>query len=123
MKAQVAAADPTPTKKRLLIRGFTLPIRLIWRGLKWVSHKPPLKQIGHGCRWFGTRRPIKFIGRILGFNYVAGSVREVKMVTWPSFKQSIRLTRAVIIFSVIFGSLIAGVDFGLGKVFKQIILK
>lgn len=123
VKVQAAAANPAPTKKRLLWRGFTAPVRLIWRALAWISHRPPLKQIGHALRWFFTRRPMKFIGRILGFRYIASSFREVKLVTWPSFGQSMRLTKAVIVFSFIFGSLIAGVDYGLGKVFKQIILK
>ncbi|MGH7241329.1 MAG: preprotein translocase subunit SecE [Candidatus Saccharimonadales bacterium] len=122
-KVQAAAANPTPTKKRLLWRGFTSPVRLIWRGLKWLSHRPPLKQIGHALRWFFTRRPMKFIARVLGFRYVAGSFREVKLVTWPTFSQSLRLTRAVLIFSFIFGALIAGVDYGLDKLFKQIIIK
>jgi preprotein translocase SecE subunit len=123
VKVQAAASNPTPTKRRLVLRGFTAPILLIWRGLTWLCHQPPLKQIGHGTRWFFTRRPIKFIGKILGFGYIAGSFREVKMVTWPTFSQSMRLTRAVIIFSFIFGSLIAGTDYGLNKLFKQIILK
>jgi preprotein translocase SecE subunit len=74
-------------------------------------------------RWFFTRRPMRFLGRMLGFGYVASSFREVRLVTWPSWKQSYRLTSAVIIFSIVFGGLIAAVDFGLDKVFKQIILK
>jgi preprotein translocase SecE subunit len=123
VKAQEAAADPTPSKRRLVFRGFTAPLRLIGKGAVWLAHQPPLRQIGHGLRWFFTRRPVKFIGKILGFNYIASSFREVKLVTWPGFRQSLRLTKAVIIFSIIFGSLIAGVDFFLDKVFKQIILK
>jgi len=123
VKAQEAAADPTPSMGRLIFRGFIAPLRLVWHGLAWLAHQPPLKQVGHGLRWFFTSRPLKFIGKILGFRYVTGSFREVKLVTWPSFRQSMRLTKAVIIFSIIFGTLIAGVDYGLGKVFKQIILK
>jgi preprotein translocase SecE subunit len=123
VKAQEAAADPKPTKRRLVFSGFTLPLRLIWRGLAWLAHKPPLKPIGHGLRWFFTRRPLKFIGKLLGFKFIAGSFKEVKLVSWPTFRQSMRLTKAVIIFSIIFGSLIAGVDYGLDKLFKQIILK
>jgi preprotein translocase SecE subunit len=123
VKAQEAAAAPTPTRRRLVLRGFTAPLRLTWRGLAWLSHRPPLKQIGHGLRWFFTRRPVRFIGKLLGFNYIASSFREVRLVTWPGFRQSLRLTKAVIIFSVIFGGIIAAVDYGLGKVFKEIILK
>lgn len=103
--------------------GLSWPLRILGRGLAWLGHRPPLRQIGHGLRWFFTRRPVRFIGRILGFRYVASSFREVRMVTWPSWRQSFRLTSAVIIFSIVFGGLIAGVDYGLGKVFKHIILK
>jgi len=123
VKVQEAAANPMPTKRGLLWRGFTAPVRLIDKGLAWLSHRPPLKQIGHALRWFFTLRPVKFIGRVLGFRYVASSFKEVKLVTWPSFGQSLRLTKAVIIFSIIFGGIIAGVDYGLGKLFKHIILK
>ena len=123
VKAQEAAADTTPSKSRLVLRGFTWPLRFIWQIVKGLSHQPPLKQLGHGLRWFFTRRPVKFIGRLIGLRYIRDSFNEVRLVTWPSFGQSMRLTKAVIIFSIIFGSLIAVVDYGLGKIFKQIILK
>ena len=123
-KARETAAAP---KQRGAVGSFfyglTWPLRMVWRGLAWLSHRPPLKQIGHGLRWFFTRRPVRFIGRLLGFGYLASSFREVRMVTWPTWRQSFRLTSAVIIFSVVFGGLIAAVDFGLDKVFKHIILK
>jgi preprotein translocase SecE subunit len=123
VKVQEAAANPTPTKRGLIFRGFTAPLRFVGHGLAWLSHRPPLKQIGRSLRWFFTRRPMKFLGRMLGFGYIISSFREVKLVSWPTMRQSLRLTQAVIIFSVIFGALIAGVDYGLDKIFKQIILK
>ena len=110
--------------------GFFLPFRFIGRGLKrvwlgvvWISHKPPLKQIGHGLRWFFRLRVIRFIGRMLGFGYIRDSAKELRGVTWPTFHESLRLTGAVVLFSIIFGALIAVVDYGLDKVFKQILLK
>ncbi|MCA9327509.1 preprotein translocase subunit SecE [Candidatus Saccharibacteria bacterium] len=60
---------------------------------------------------------------MLGFTYIRDSWRELRKVTWPSFRESLRLTAAVIVFSVIFGAIIAVVDFGLDKVFRQILLK
>ena len=94
-----------------------------FRGIAWLSHRPPLKPIGHGLRWFFSLRVMRFLGKVLGINYVVSSWQELKQVTWPTGKQSRRLTVAVIIFSVIFGAFIAGVDFGLSKLFKQVILK
>ena len=44
------------------------------------------------------------------------------MVTWPSGKQTRALTFAVIVFSIVFGALVALVDFGLDKLFKKVIL-
>ena len=103
--------------------GFFWPLKMVWKGLAWCSHRPPLKQIGHGLRWFFMLKPVRFIGRMLGFTYVRYSWRELRQVTWPSFKDSLRLTGAVVLFSVIFGVLIAIVDYGLDKVFRQVLLK
>ena len=104
-------------------KGFLLPVRLIWRGLAWLSHRPPLKQIGHGLRWFFRLKAIRFIGRILGLKYIRDSFAQLRTVTWPSFRDSLRLTGAVISFAVIFGLFVAVVDYGLDKVFKELLLK
>lgn len=108
---------------RVFFRGFFLPVRLIGRGLTWLGHRPPLKQIGHGLRWFFRLRAVRFIGRILGFGYVRGSWQELKMVTWPTRHEGLRLTSAVIVFSVVFAVILAGVDYGLDKLFKHLLLR
>lgn len=119
VKAQAEISAPTPTKKSRLGRVLGSP----FRGLAWLSHRPPLRQIGHALRWFFLLRPLRFIGIALGFRYVRASWRELKLVSWPSRTQSRQLTVAVVIFSVIFGGLIAVVDLGLDKLFKEVILK
>lgn len=108
---------------RVFWRGFFLPVRLIGRGLAWFAHRPPLKQIGHAIRWFFMLKPVRFIAKWTGLQYIIDSWGELREVTWPSFKESVRLTSAVVIFSVAFGLLIAVIDFFLDKVFKQILLK
>jgi preprotein translocase SecE subunit len=124
VKAQEAASAPTKGGAwRSFWRGVFWPIRMLGRGLAWLSHQPPLKQIGHGLRWFFSLRFMRFLGKILGISYVASSWKELKLVTWPNAKQSRQLTGAVIIFSIVFGALIAVVDYGLDKLFKQVILK
>lgn len=120
VKAQELAANPAPPSKK---RRFGKVLLLPFRGLGWLSHKPPFKQIGHGLRWFFSLRFMRFLGRILGLKYLRDSWKELRLVTWPTPRQSRQLTMAVIIFSVIFGSLIAVVDMGLNKLFKEIILK
>jgi preprotein translocase subunit SecE len=65
----------------------------------------------------------KFIGRILWPAYFRNSWKELRQVTWPTRRETWQLTLAVIIFSVIFGVIIAFVDYGLDKAFKQILIK
>jgi preprotein translocase SecE subunit len=81
-----------------------------------------------------TRNPItKFIARIGRFvlkilrwltpNYFINSWREVRLVTWPTRKETWRLTLAVFIFAAIFGAMVSGVDKVLDIIFKKVILK
>lgn len=116
-------SDDNTTLVGVFFKGFFLPLRLIGRGLAWLSHRPPFKQLGHGLRWFFRLKPVRFIGRMLGFTFVRGSWRELKLVTWPTRREGRRLTTAVILFSVVFGAVIAVVDYGLDKLFKQLLLK
>jgi preprotein translocase SecE subunit len=64
--------------------------------------------------------------RALGWlvpRYFINSWRELKLVTWPSRRETWRLTGAVFIFAIIFGALVAIVDKGLDEIFKKVILK
>ena len=65
----------------------------------------------------------RIIGRVLWPKYFRTSFHELKKVTWPGWKLSFRLTYAVLVFSVIFGVSVAFVDWGLGKIFKHLLLK
>ncbi len=123
LKESQTAGAKEESLARVFWRGFFLPIRLIGRGFGWIAHRPPLKQIGHGLRWFFTRKPMRFIAKWTGLKYIIDSWSELRDVTWPTFKESVRLTSAVIVFSVVFGLMIAVVDFFLDKIFKQILLK
>lgn len=69
------------------------------------------------------RKPLRFIGKILFPTYLRNSWQELKLVTWPSWKQSRQLTSAVLIFAFVFGVIVAVVDYGLDKLFKDILLK
>lgn len=68
-------------------------------------------------------KPARIVGKILVPTYFRNSWAELKLVTWPNWKQSRQLTVAVLIFAVIFGASIALVDLGLDKIFKNILLK
>lgn len=65
---------------------------------------------------------LKFVGRILVPAYIRGSLAEIKLVTWPSRRETRRLTLAVIGFAVVFGIVVSSLDYGFGRLFKIIIL-
>lgn len=54
--------------------------------------------------------------------YFRSAFKELRLVTWPSRRDSWRLVISVFLFSIAFGSVIAIVDFGLDKLFKQAFL-
>jgi preprotein translocase SecE subunit len=93
-------------------RGFTAPARTVG-GLKFWQSK----------FWRPFRFVFRWLGLILWPPYFRHSFQELKLVTWPNFKQSWRLTFAVLGFAAVFGALIAGLDFGLDKLFKEVLLK
>lgn len=63
------------------------------------------------------------LGKIIFPKYLRDSFKELKLVTWPNWQESRKLTYAVMVFAVIFGVVIAIVDYGLDKLFKIILLK
>ena len=101
------AAPKAPGVIRLTLRYIGKPFRVIGRVLAKIGHKQPFKLIGH----------------ILWPAYFRNSWKEMRQVTWPNRRESFQLTLAVIVFASIFGVLIAVVDFGLDKLFKQVLLK
>lgn len=102
-----AAAPKKPSRTRAFISGFFAPLR--WLG----------RMIGKLERF----RIFRWIGYVIFPVYIRNSWRELRLVTWPSRRQSLQLTNAVIIFSIIFGLLVAVVDYGLDKLFKEFIIK
>lgn len=69
------------------------------------------------------RRPLNIVGKILVPVYLRNSWGELRQVEWPSIKQSRDLTFAVLVFAVIFGIIVAIVDFGLDRLFRDVLLK
>lgn len=90
----------------------------------------PLKTASNiGRREYYLPLPENRVGRFLNKRrhivpgYFRNSWRELRMVTWPSRRETWKLTVAVISFAVIFGLLIAVTDYGLDKLFRKVILK
>lgn len=121
-------ASPKETKRSRRLRAPTETVRERSSG---VPASRPQKQgkIRSFFRRIGSLgfwKPFRIVGRFLSKwlvpPYFKNSVRELRMVTWPDRKQTRQLTFAVILFSVVFGVLVAVVDFGLDKLFKKVIL-
>jgi len=54
--------------------------------------------------------------------YFADSFQELKLVTWPGRKETWKLVFAVFVFALTLGVFIALLDYGISKVFRDIIL-
>jgi preprotein translocase SecE subunit len=83
----------------------------------------PFRAVGRGGKKLGKFKPFRILGFIIVPPYFRNSWKELRQVSWPSFRVALRLTFAVIIFAVVFGGLVALLDFGLDKLFKQVLLK
>jgi len=70
-----------------------------------------------------VRRVLRVVGKIIFPVYFRHSWQELRLVTWPNWRESRRLTFAVLVFAIVFGAAIAGVDYGLDKVFRDLLLK
>ncbi len=90
------------------------PFKLVGRGASKAFNRQPFRLL---------RKPLKILGKILFIGYFVQSFRELKLVTWPSWRESRRLTYAVLVFAIVFGASIALVDYGLDKLFKGLLLK
>lgn len=106
-RTQAQPSDAKPRAGQVFLRGFSAPLRALGRQLQKL----------------GRFKALRIVGRILLPRYLRNAGRELRLVTWPNAKESRQLTFAVVIFAVIFGVLIAGVDYGLDKLFKGILLK
>ena len=75
-----------------------------------------------------VKLPDNKAGRLLGKRirfmpkFLRNAWEEVRQVQWPNARETTKLTTAVIIFAVIFGALIWIVDYGLNKLFREVLL-
>ncbi len=73
----------------------------------------PFRMVGRG---------IKKVGRYVVPSYFKKSWAELKQVTWPTGRDTWKLTFAVILFSIAFGIFITITDFGLDKLFRKVLI-
>jgi preprotein translocase SecE subunit len=111
-KTEQSAQNAQPQEKK---RG------VLWLTLRYIS--APFRWLGRRLKPLGRFKLFRVLGKIFWPTYFRNSWKELRQVTWPGRKESWQLTLAVIIFAIIFGAIIAAVDYGLDKLFKQVLLK
>ena len=107
---QATARAAAPRRHSIIAKVLLAPFRLL--GMIF----------GPVFRFLGRFRVFRFIGYVLVPPYFRSAWRELRLVTWPNGRQTRDLVVAVLIFSVVFGVIVAAVDYGLDKVFRSVIL-
>lgn len=110
-KAQKAT---TAKPKRRIIRNTAGKIGVPLRALRPLTKPFQVKPV---------RKVASFAGRIIWPRYFREAWKELRLVTWPSRRETWRLATAVFVFALVFGAIVAVTDYGLDKLFKNIILK
>jgi preprotein translocase SecE subunit len=85
--------------------------------------RPVARPVASAAGKAASFKPLRLLGKILLPVYFRQSWHELRQVHWPSRKESRQLTFAVIVFAVAFGIAIAIVDFGLDRLFRDVLLK
>lgn len=122
-KAEKAAAkaNKKPRVLRTTASKAATPFKKLWAGIKKIAR--PFRFL----LWPFKTRPVRFIGRILAailfLRYFRNSWKELRQVTWPGRRETWQLTFAVFAFAIVFGLLVTVTDYGLEKLFKQVLLK
>jgi preprotein translocase SecE subunit len=113
-----ASKATTESDKRPKLSGTKQVLKTPFRGLRTAG-----RAVANFPLFKPFRKPLRILGLIVFPVYFRNSWKELKLVTWPGFKESLRLTWAVLLFAIIFGVTIAFVDYGLNSIFKRILLK
>ena len=110
------SASTKPKKRRIRSAAGSAgrPLKRVLRSASTEYHLIP--QAESGIFGFFTK------SRSLFPRYVINSWKELRKVSWPNRVTTWKLVLAVFLFATVFGVTIALVDYGLEKVFKQILL-
>lgn len=121
-----------PSKKSITVRertrssGAGKPKRVRSSAGKVASGFSRLRQKGR--KEYHLPLPDNKFGRILSKKvrfiprFISNSWSEIRLVTWPNLPQTMRLTMAVFIFAVVFATIVGVLDYGLNKLFREVII-
>jgi len=82
--------------------------------------KRPFKKL---AKILSKYKVFRIIARIILPYSLRNSWKELKLVTWPDRRQTLRLTFAVLAFAIVIGAFVATLDYGLSHLFKLILLE
>lgn len=129
LREQTAKQGSEVKKPSRIRRIVSAPFVFIFRVVKGIAlfiANSPLGRLMKAIWKSRVFTPIRFIFKILGkvllLSYFANSWRELSQVTWPNNRTTWRLTGAVLIFAIVFGLTVAGLDFVLEKGFREVLL-
>jgi preprotein translocase SecE subunit len=109
---KAAEAKEKPRRIRKVASNAVKPVGKVRNALKTEYHVlPRTEEPG-----FFTR------SRKLTPAYLINATKELRQVTWPGRKETWKLVFAVFVFAISIGIFIAILDFGLEKLFREVIL-
>ena len=113
-------------KKKRVLKSSTVASK---KSVKSSDKKPNnLANTKRTKREFNIPLPDNKVGALLNKSiriipkYFSEAWQELKLVTWTTRKETLKLSLAVFIFATIFGGLIWIVDFGLDKIFRKVLI-
>jgi preprotein translocase SecE subunit len=117
------------TKKSVASKVVSAPFRFVWFILTAVAKLIAASFIGKiavavwkSALFIPVRFIVRILAKVLLIDYFVKSFKELKLVTWPDTRTTIRLTFAVVMFAVTFGLIVAGMDYVFEKLFREVIL-
>ena len=61
--------------------------------------------------------------RLPSFRFIGDIIGELRKVTWPTREEAIRLTIMVLIVCAVIGVILALLDWGFGRLIRDVLLK
>jgi preprotein translocase SecE subunit len=113
-----ATQTAKPRRLRKTAGSIKKPLSVVGRLLKKLRIPLPDNKFGKVLR-----KIFHIIGLILWPKFFREAWGELRQVTWPGRRETWRLTTSVFIFAVVFAIIVGFLDFGLDKLFKELIVK
>lgn len=124
IREKATRTSAQPVKQRRIRKAAAVaasPFALLWRGVKRVLK--PFRFVLVPFKTKPARAVGRFLASVLLLRYFRNAWKELRLVQWPNARETAKLTFAVFMFAIFFSLIISVVDYGLDKLFKQLIIK